>query len=476
MLIGLGVVFLLLQSGRLDDQRFWALYGHWWPLVLVAAGVILLAEWALDHYRLRDPNQPPYRRVPGSAAIALLIFLCFAGPIGSHIHNGDPGRFGPGFANPGFFTPDNIDTLLGEKHESDQSLDLAFRPGGSLNIVNPHGDVTVYGTSDDGRVHIAIHKEVYASTDSEADAKAQHLTPSSAASGLYFSVGVPSVDGGRADLVLTVPAAAATTITANRGNIKVSEIKAPVNVTANHGHIDISAITGPVVAHINYQGANFTARSLASSLFVQGRAQDLTLANIAGPVTFSGDFFGNAHLAQIADDIKIHTNRTDLQLARLDGEAEIHGSDLSVSQALGPLILNTNNRNIALDRVAGNIAVTDRNGSIELTAAPALGAINLEDRNGAVRVIMPQHAGFTVQANTANGNIDTDLPLVPQSSAFHSNPIGSARTLAGSIRPGGPTLTITTTNGDISLHTAAVQPIPLTLPAPPKLTLPPPHK
>ena len=51
-------------------------------------------------------------------------------------------------------------------------------------------------------IHIAIHKEVYARADSEADAKAQQLTPSTRTRRLTPS---PSrcrrIDGARADLV-----------------------------------------------------------------------------------------------------------------------------------------------------------------------------------------------------------------------------------------------------------------------------------
>jgi hypothetical protein len=84
--------------------------------------------------------------------------------------------------------------------------------------------------------------------------------------------------------------------------------------------------------------------------------------------------------------IHFHTSRTDFQLARLDGEVEISpDSDLSADQALGPVVLTTRNRNITLDRIAGDVSVTNRNGSVDLTAAPAIGNINIEDRNGSVR-------------------------------------------------------------------------------------------
>src|ERR1017187_6570179 len=54
LLIAVGIVFLLMETGRLDHQRFWAWYGHWWPLLLVAAGAVVLAAWGIDQSLLRD--------------------------------------------------------------------------------------------------------------------------------------------------------------------------------------------------------------------------------------------------------------------------------------------------------------------------------------------------------------------------------------------------------------------------------------
>jgi DUF4097 and DUF4098 domain-containing protein YvlB len=284
---------------------------------------------------------------------------------------------------------------------------------------------------------------------------------------------MPSLEGARSDLVITLPAAAATTVTANRGDIHVASIKAAVTATANHGDIELSAITGPATAHINSHSASVSAHSLGSGITIEGpHAEDVTLADITGPVSITGDFYGTTHLERIAGTIHFHTSRTDFQLARLDGELEVSGSDLSADQALGPVVLTTSHDNVTLNRIAGDISVTNHNGAIALTAAPnsgspALGNITLEDRNGSIEATMPDRAGFTVQANTTNGNIDTELPLTAQGSENH-------KSLSGAILSGGPLLHITTTNGDISIHKAAVAPLPPTPPAPPKLTLAPP--
>jgi DUF4097 and DUF4098 domain-containing protein YvlB len=137
------------------------------------------------------------------------------------------------------------------------------------------------------------------------------------------------------------------------------------------------------------------------------------------------------------------------------------------------VVLTTRDRNITLDRVAGDISVTNRDGSINLTAAPALGNyITLEDRDGSIHATLPGQASFVMQANTNDGSIDTDFALTTQSSE-------NGRTLSGTVGSGGPVVHITTTNGDITVRKGDVQPLPPAPPAPPKITLtpppPPPH-
>ncbi len=41
ILIGVGVVALLLLTGHMNANVFWSWYGHWWPLLLIGAGLAL---------------------------------------------------------------------------------------------------------------------------------------------------------------------------------------------------------------------------------------------------------------------------------------------------------------------------------------------------------------------------------------------------------------------------------------------------
>lgn len=462
LLIVIGVVFLLIQTGRLPAVAFWDWYGRWWPTILVGAGVILLAEWAWDQYRLRDPNAPQYRRTLGGGVFLLLLLVAITGIAGRQFHNhwGGDDRLWSGL----HIGPDNIDEFLGDKHEFDQTLDLPMNSGSALEITNPRGDVTLSGTSDDGHIHIAVHKQVYSRSDSDADSKAQQLQPRSETGGSTLNLSLPAVQGGRADLVITLPSASAATIVADRGDIHVASIKAAVTATANHGDIDLSAISGPAAAHINSGAASISAHSLASGLSIQGHAQDLTLSDINGPIDINGEFFGTTHLQRLTGPIHFRTSRTDFQLGRLDGEVEISPHmELTADQVMGPLVLTTSNRNIRLERIQGDISVTDRNGSIDVSVAPQLGTVTLQDRNGSVNTTLPEQSSFTVQATTTDGDIHTDFQMNAQGN-------GDQRVLNGSVGSGGPSIHITTTHGDISINHGTVLPLPPTPPAPPKLS------
>jgi DUF4097 and DUF4098 domain-containing protein YvlB len=448
---------------------FWDWYGHWWPVLLVVAGVVVLCEWVLDEFWMRNPQRTPFRRTLGGGVFLLLLILGFAGYAVNHFHNMPDGhsKLFPGW----HVDQESLDELFGDKHETDETMDLSYAQGDSLTIDNPHGSVTVDGTSDDNQMHLAIHKRVYASSDSEATAKANHFNPDNKYRNSAWTVTMPSMDGASADLVISVPASAPVYVTADHGDIHIASIKAAVSAIANHGDIELSAITGMATAHINSGGSSLSAHSMGGGIAIEGHAQDITLSEISGPVSITGEFFGTTHLEHINGAIHLHTSRTDLQIARLDGEVEsVPNEDLMVDQAAGPFALTTSNRNIRLDRIAGDVAVTDRNGSIDLTAAPPIGAITLEDRNGLVRLTLPEKANFTIQADATNGNIDSNFNLPTQSGPQND---GHRATLTGSTSASGPEVRITTTNGDISIDKGTVLALPPLPPAPPKLTLAP---
>jgi DUF4097 and DUF4098 domain-containing protein YvlB len=466
VLITVGIIFLLVQTGQLQGYRLWEWYGRFWPFLLVGAGVVMLLEWAYDQRIQSDPTQPRYRRRVGGGVFTVLVVLAFAGVVLSGVRSGGRTKLFNGLN----INQDNWDEFMGDKHESDQTLAQAFPAGAALLVNNPRGDVTISGTSDDNQIHVAVHKEVYTRSDSEADAKAQRLSPNIDVSGNNVTLNVPGMDGARADLTITLPATAPATVNANHGDVKITALKSPVTITANHGDIELSAITGDITTRVNNSGSNLSAHSVTGSLTVEGHSHDTTISDLNGPLTMRGEFFGDAHFERIRGPVKFHTSRTDFQLGRLDGQIDISSSAaLSTSEAVGPLTLTTHSRNITLDRVAGDVSVTNRNGSVDVTSAPPLSNVTVENRNGSVSVTVPEQSNFAYQFDATNGDIESDFPQVKSTEQDNRK-----NTVSGTIGKGGPLLRVTTSQGDVSLKKASIMPLPPMPPMPPKLTAFPP--
>jgi hypothetical protein len=458
--ISIGIIFLLVQMGKIATGTIWALYGHWWPLLLIGAGVVVLLEWGIDQFTHRSSTQPYIRRSLGGGVVWLLILfglvgLCAEGTInGGNLFNLH-------------FSANDFDQFMGDKHESDQTVVQAFPVGGSLRIDNPRGDVTISGTSDDNQIHIMLHKEIYSRSDDDAEKKAQRLSPTLSPNGNGLQLTLPALDGTRADLIVTVPAASSNTVNANHGDVHISALRGAVNVTANHGDVDLSAITGAVTATLENGDSDFSAHSVTGALTLEGKAKDVTIADINGDVRMQGDFFGDTQLEHIRGAFRFHSSRTDFQLARLDGEANFSDDDLSADQALGPVVLSTRNRNVTLDRIAGDVTVTNKNGQVNVTSAPPLGNVSIENRNGEVNVTLPDDSGFNVQADTTDADIENDfaLPVLSQD---------NRKSLTGTIGKGNATIKILTTQEDISLKRASIQPL-APLPPVPAITPTPPE-
>jgi DUF4097 and DUF4098 domain-containing protein YvlB len=452
LLVALGVVFLLAQTGIISWSRTMLWYGRWWPAILIAAGLVLLAEWALDQRRQEVTGARPVR-VMGGGVVLLLILLVLVGFGSDGVEAGLAWRdhtFGHGFGD--------LDHVLGDRHDGYSSMSATLPPGGSLRIGTPRGDVTVTGASPDGQVHVSVHTQAYAWKDSEADSKTQRLRPTLSRQGNDLVLSVAAVDGGRADLTVAVPATTAVIVNASHGDVNISQLKAPVTLSAGHGDVGISQIGAGVTATISDDDANLTLHSIAGPVTIEGRSGDIDIADITGTLEMQGDFYGTTDLKHVTGPVRFETSRTRFSAARLDGEFSVENDSLDASAMLGPVVLKTSDKNITLDRVQGDVSVADDNGSVEVTNAPPAGAVNIQNQHGSVDVGMPAASGFVLNAQTRNGDMENDFGLTPQDQSDDSH------TLRGTVGSGGPTVTIATSDGDVTVRKSTVAPLPPTPP------------
>jgi DUF4097 and DUF4098 domain-containing protein YvlB len=280
--------------------------------------------------------------------------------------------------------------------------------------------------------------------------------------GSTLSVSVPRLAGGTADLNVTVPDWSETTVTTNHGSVNVSKMRAAVNATTDHGDIEVDSVTGPVNAHIDSSGSSFAGHNITGPVLVKGHAQDLNVSDVTGQVTLEGEFFGDTHLERLNGPVSFRTSRTQLTMMRLDGDVDLSPhAELTGSQMVGPVRLHTSSRTITLERVAGDVDVANSKGPVEITSSSPLGNVLVENRDGAIHLTVPEHAGFDIDAETRDGSVNGDWELSPSTSH-------ETTTLRGRVGDGAARLVLHTSHADIDVRKGIVAPPAAPLPpAPP---------
>jgi len=451
VLIAVGIISLLLITGRLNADQFWSVVERWWPLMLIGLGLVALAEWAID---LRREN-PPARRFGGY--IWLIILLIFIGTGGAGWHR----YWGPFRAQFGDDSGDFFNSFGQPQHDLDQAvLNTAIPANAVIEIQNPRGDVSITA-SDDANVGVKAHQVAYANSDADAarifDSQKAHVT----VSGTAVLVKVDANSSGKTNLVITVPKTASVNVTANRGGVTVAGLSGNVDAEVQHGDLEATSIIGHVHGRLSNNG-DFSVHDIQGDVSLEGSGGDLTLSDIHGKVNLQGEYGGDVHLERVDQTIHFHSSRTDMELGRLPGDMSMSMDNLHVTQVVGPVRIVTHSKDIEMNQVFGEVHIEDKNARVELEMAGSY-PVEVKNMKGDVEVSLPAGSGVTVDARTKNGDIVSDFPLSIMGD--------ESKTASGIIGKGGPQLSLSTEHADLRIRKGGDAVAVPAAPAPPKLTV-----
>jgi DUF4097 and DUF4098 domain-containing protein YvlB len=445
LLVCIGVIALLVVTGHIAADSFSMWFGRWWPLILIAAGLALLAEWALDMRR-----KTPVRR--SSSFVGILFLVAFLGLCAAGWNHMRPWVHNWNNNNEDFFN------FLGlPEHDNDQQvLNSQIPANASIEIRNPRGDVSITA-ADQPNVEVQAHEMAYADSDSAAkkifDAEAAHVT----VSGSAVLVQSNGNDHGRVNLTIMVPRTAKVTVNASKGDVTASGLGAGIDLTAAQGDTHLDAISGPVMMHFAGGKHDFSAHQIDGDISAEGDCNDVTLSEVKGKITLNGQIFGEVHLENIEAPISIHTPVTDVQIASLPGDMTMNSDDLRVTETKGNVHVVTHSKDIDLNEIYGDTYVEDRNGTINVEPAGVYG-VEAKNDKGDVELALPPDASATVNGRTHNGDVVTDYALTVSGE--------EDKTVSGKIGGGAARIVLNTSNGD--LHIKKGSAFPPTPPAAPK--------
>ncbi len=439
ILIGVGVVFLLGTMGVLDWHNLGHWFAHYWPVLLIIAGVIKLIEY--------QQAQRLGTRASGISAggIFLIIVIIFFGLMATQAS-----RFNWGQLKDQIDINDDGDfPFFGSKFNFDDQLAQSFPSGASFHVTDTRGAVNISASNDD-QIRVVVHKRISAENQGEADKWNASTKPQITVSGSVVTLNANNQGAGdhwvAEDLDISLPRKAAVVASTRYGDVGIIGREGNLDITSQHGDVSATDVTGKVSLNLDHSSARIS--QVSSDVSIEGRANDVSLDEVKGAVHLDGEFMESVKLAKISQSVTFKSSRTDMDFSRLDGDLDLDSGDLQASGLIGPLRLKTRSKDVRLTGVSGDVRLQDENGSVELRMNK-MGSMQVENRKGDIQIYLPDKAGFQVDARARNGEVETDFDQLKIDDA------NDQATATGTIGGGGPHLVVNNEHGTIEIRKAS---------------------
>jgi DUF4097 and DUF4098 domain-containing protein YvlB len=432
VLISIGVLFLLRTMRIIPSEslRFW--FAHYWPVLLIIWGVVKLAE----HVWARQRGEPT-PRLGGGSVVFLVFFILFATGFSRTVDwNWD--RVGGDWNWDRDFDPFN------SHYEYTDNFAQPLAGGGQIKILCNQGDITV-SASEDNQAHAVIHKVLRTDSQSSADRLNESTHPKFTQQGSLWLLDLTGGDFERArfDMDLQLPRQAALSLTTRRGNLSVTQRDGNVDLATDHGNASVEQVKGYATLRLN---GDVAVKNVTGNVQIEGNVDDGNISDVSGTLDFNAGYNGDVQLARISQRLHLKSVRTDMQLAKLDGEMNLTDGNLSGSSLSGPLRLSTRSNEVHLENVSGDIQVDNRNRVVEIKAKAPLGSIDINNFHGGIELDLPENASFRLDAQSTGGNIDVSDFGVNVDNSGHD---GTAR---GTVGKGGPDIRLRSDHGTIQIR------------------------
>ncbi|MCU1310654.1 MAG: hypothetical protein JWO20_1779 [Candidatus Angelobacter sp.] len=440
VLIFIGVLFLLVNTGAISARNLFVIFAQYWPVLLILWGVVKLFEYMQAK---REGYPPPGL---GGGSIVLLVFILLFGTAISAAHRGMSQINWDNVRKDVDFGDEDLNNLFGgQKFEFSDNVDHDFPAKASLKVALDRGEIKISPSSDD-KLHIALHKSLYAGSEVEAKKISDEANPTiTVVDNLVTVEALPrgSWKGGSVNMEIFVPRKAAVDLMTLRGALSVVGRDGNVKANNSRGDVTLEDIAGNADVHV--RGGDFKAQKVNGDVNIEGRMNNANISDLTGRLSLQGDF-DEIQLSKIAKGLHFNSSRTDLDIPRLDGNLNMTRGDFRADNAFGPVRLVTKNKDIEFQDVTGDVHVENANAAVEVRAKVPVGNIDIANQRGEVNLVLPANGNFSVDATANRGEISTEFEQLKQTDDNHE-----ARA-SGTVNKGGARVQVRNEHGTVNIR------------------------
>lgn len=445
LLLAIGSFFL--WRNLHPEMPIFDLVSQYWPLALVAWGVLRLIEV------LASRNKWNTGMAPGE--VALVIIICMAGSAlwaareqGIHFSTGSLDVFG---------------------EQYDYPVSAQAPAVGMTRVVfeNPRGNIKVTG-SDTQDVTVNGHKVIRAWSRNDADRTNGNTPLEIVPQGDRLLVRsnqdhIPDNQRISDDLEVSVPHGMAIEARGRSGDYEVTDVAGSLVLATDRGDARIQRVGGDVRLEIGRSDL-IRAAGVDGKLDIQGRGGDLEVEDIKGQVTVNGNYSGTLAFKNLARPLQFEGARsTEVHVAAIPGSLNMDLGQLTATGLTGPVRMTTGSRDVKIQQFTQSLELQTQRGDIELEPGKApLPTIEARSSVGRIDLILPEGAGFDLEATAERGQAENDFgPQITREDAGHG------AVLKGRVGEG-PNIRLTAARGAVSVRKeGAAEPDTQAAPKPP---------
>src|SRR5438067_3091358 len=395
VLIFIGFLFLLGNMGLINIHNLFHGFAHFWPVLLILWGLVKVFE----HYRAQQEGYES----PGIGAggVIFLIFLVIFGGMASIASRAD-------WSNVGF-------DMGSTGHTFQTDLEQPFPAGASFKGIADHGDVVIRAWDENKvKVHVretlrgkdqATAKQVFEGNKPTLSTEGNMVTLRSGSrqQGPKIQIGFWTGPAQETNLEIYLPRKAAADLELDHSDLSLADREGNVKIETEHGDISLRDVKGNVEISSDHGDASLS--NVTGNVHMSGGPGDLSISDVTGQLTVNSERFSNMSLSKISKGVHFTSPRTDMDLGKLDGHLEMDEGDLSGGNISGGFKVNARNKDISLSGVSGDVAIDNSHGDIELQLNAPLGNVDVKNQNASVRIWLPEHAHFPLDATSHGADI-----------------------------------------------------------------------
>jgi DUF4097 and DUF4098 domain-containing protein YvlB len=228
-----------------------------------------------------------------------------------------------------------------------------------------------------------------------------------------------------------------------QSEVRDLEQNPPIQQSGNSVHIDY--VNAKNIS-INYE---ITVPS-DTRIKTQSDSGDQTIDGIESNIDLTTGS-GDVRLRDLKGAVRLRTGSGDVEANRLIGglQAEAGSGNIHLhEQSGGEVRAHTGSGDLELREISGPLTVETGSGDV-VAEGTQLGAWGLRTGSGDVEVRLQSQAAFELDATTSSGSVVVDHPLTM---TVQGDVERSHKSVRGTVRGGGPLLTVHTGSGDIHIQ------------------------